>query len=228
MAVLLGVSLLTFMLTELLPGDPAVTILQSGATPENVARVHHDLGLDKSLPERYGRWLGKVVQGDLGRSYQNHQSVAELIRERLPVTLELLVLAQLMALAISIPVAVLSAYRPNGVFDRVATVTSFGLLAIPTFALAVILIFFFAVKFHVFPAAGYTKLGVDLGENLRSVFLPSLSLAVTLIAIYVRLLRSDMIATLQEDFILMARAEGLPPGRILVRHALRTMEQGFR
>ena len=220
-AVLLGVSLLTFLLIELLPGDPAVTILQSGATTENVARVHHDLGLDKPLPERYARWLGNVVQGDLGRSYQNHQSVTQLIRERLPVTLELLLLAQLMALAIAIPVAVISAYRPNGIFDRVATATSFGFLAIPPFALAVVLIYLFAVTFHVFPASGYTKLGVSVGDNLRSVFLPSVTLAVGLVAVYARLLRSDMIATLQEDYILMARAEGLPPRRILLRHALR-------
>src|SRR3989442_7179756 len=95
--------MLTFLLIELLPGDPAITILQSGATPENVQRVHHDLGLDKPLPERYAHWLGKVFHGDLGRSYQNHQPVSELILERLPVTLELLVLAQIVALAASIP-----------------------------------------------------------------------------------------------------------------------------
>src|SRR4051812_10973439 len=219
--VLFAISVLTFLLTQLLPGDPATQLLGPGATPERVAQVQKQLHLDDSLPVQYVHWIGDVVHGDLGRAYSNNQKVSEIIRQRLPVTLELLILAQLIALTVSIPLAIYSAYKANGPFDRAATGLSFGVLSIPDFVIAVVLVFLFAVKFNIFPATGFTHISDSVSENLKSMFLPAMSLALPIGAVYTRLLRSDMITTLQEDYILMARSQGLPARRILLRHALR-------
>jgi peptide/nickel transport system permease protein len=219
--VLFAVSALSFLLLNLLPGDPAIAILGPSATKENVARVRHDLELDKPLPVRYVRWVGHSATGDLGKSYLSGQPTIEAIKQRIPVTLELLLLSQLLALAVSIPLAILAALKPNGVLDRISTSTAFGLLAVPNFVLALILIYVFAVQFHLFPATGYTPLTQNPIENLRSVALPSITVGVAEMAVYIRLLRNDLITTLQEDFIAMAKAKGLPTSRILLRHALR-------
>lgn len=221
-AVLFAISVLTFLLTQLLPGDPACQLLgpQCG-NKEAVARVQKDLELDKPLPTQYVHWVGGVAQGDFGRAYSSNQEVSQIIKQRFPVTLELLILAQLFALILAVPIAIYSAYRRGGWFDRTVTTLSFASLSTPQFVLAVVLVWLLAVKYHVFPATGLTHLSDDVGKNLKSMFLPSVSLALGIAAVYVRLLRSDMITTLQEDYILMARAEGLPPRRILLRHALR-------
>lgn len=221
-AVLFAISVLTFLLTQLLPGDPACQLLgpQCG-NKEAVARVQKDLELDKPLPTQYVHWVGGVAQGDFGRAYSSNQEVSQIIKQRFPVTLELLILAQVFALILAVPIAIYSAYRRGGWFDRTVTTLSFASLSTPQFVLAVVLVWLLAVKYHVFPATGLTHLSDDVGKNLKSMFLPSVSLALGIAAVYVRLLRSDMITTLQEDYILMARAEGLPPRRILLRHALR-------
>ena len=220
-AVLFAVSFLTFMLTQLLPGDPATAILGPAATPERIAIVEEDLGLDKPLPEQYLDWLGGVLTGDFGRAYSNNQPVADSIKDRLPTTLELLIVAQVLALIVAVPIAIFSAYRRNGAFDKVATGGAFTMLSIPNFVLAIYLITVFAVNLDWVPASGYTKFSDDPVKNIQSIILPSVALAIGLAAVYIRLLRSDMIATLQEDFILMARSQGLSPRRILFRHALR-------
>ena len=221
--VVLIISFLTFSLTSLLPGNPVNTILGPQASdPVARAAVTADLGLDKPFLERYLSWLGGVVfDFDFGRAYSSGFEVQELIGQRLPVTLELMLLAQFFALLISVPLAVWSAYRANRVSDKVITGTSFGLISFPNYALAVFLVFLFAVQWQIFPAVGYTRLTVDVGDNLRSVALAVMVLVAGLTAVYTRLLRSDMIATLQEDFILMARSKGLPTWHVLVRHALR-------
>ena len=145
-AALFAISVLTFLLTQLLPGDPACQVLGPRcADKAALAKVQHDLHIDKPLPVQYEKWVGGVLHGDLGRAYSNNQSVSQILRQRLPVTLELLVLAQLMALAIAIPVALYSAYRRDGVFDRTVTTASFGVLSIPDFVLAVVLVFLLAV-----------------------------------------------------------------------------------
>jgi peptide/nickel transport system permease protein len=219
--VLFAVSALSFLLLNLLPGDPAISILGPSATKESVAKLRHELELDKPLPVRYVRWVGHSATGDLGRSYVSGQPTLEAIKQRMPVTLELLVLSQLLALVVSVPLAILAAMKPNGLLDRVSTSAAFGLLAVPNFVLALVLIFIFAVKFHLFPATGYTPLTANPVQNLRSLALPSITLGVAEMAVYIRLLRTDLIATLQEDFIAMAKAKGLPSRRIMLRHALR-------
>lgn len=221
--VVLIISFLTFSLTSLLPGDPVNTILGPRASdPVQRAAVTEDLGLDKPFLEQYASWLsGVVTDFDFGRAYSSGFEVRELIAQRLPVTIELMLLAQFFALLISVPLAVWSAYRANRMSDKIITGTSFGLISFPNYALAVFLVYFLAVQWQVFPAVGYTRLTADVGENLRSVALPVMVLVAGLTAVYTRLLRSDMIATLQEDFILMARSKGLPTWHVLVRHALR-------
>lgn len=221
-ATLVAVSFLTFLLTSLLPGDPAVAILgPQGATPEAVARVRADLRLDDPLPVRYVRWVGDAVTGDLGRSYRTGQEVRSAIGERLPTTLEVGGLAIAFALLGAIPLGMVSAYRAGGPVDRAVTGTSFALLAVPSFMMAILLILVFAEGFGVLPATGWVRVSDDVAENLKGAVLPALSIAIGELAVYTRLLRSDMIATLQEDYIALARAKGMPTPWILLRHALR-------
>ena len=219
--VLLAVTILTFLLLKLLPGDPAINILGPSATPQAVAQIHHHLGLDKPLPVQYLNWLGNALHGNLGKAYQNNQTTVSALRQRLPVTIELLIISQLLALIISIPVAIYAAYRPNGWFDRISTTTAFGLLSLPDFIVGVVLVLIFAVRLHWFPATGYTPISQNLFQNLRSMVLPCITLAVGELAAFVRLLRTDMIATLQEDYITMAKSKGMSDSHILLRHAFR-------
>lgn len=221
-AVLLAVSFLTFSMMSLLPGDPALQMLGGdNADPERMAAVREDLGLDDPFLVRYADWLGGAVRGDLGRSYRTSQPVAEAIRERLPVTVEIGVLALTMALVVAVPLGLFSAYRAGSRFDRAVSSTSFGLLALPSFMLAVFLIYTFAVRYRWFPASGWTRLTDDPVDNFRSAFLPALSLAVGEMAVFTRLLRSDVMQTMQEDFLVVARMKGLSTARILFGHALR-------
>ena len=221
-AVVLIVSFLTFMLTKLLPGDPVNVILGSQASdPEARAVVEADLNLDKPFHEQYLSYLGNVAQGDLGRSYTSRFETTELLGEKLPATIELMLLAQLLSVLVSIPLAMFSAYRANTRADRAITTASFGLISVPNYALAVGLVWLFALQLGWFPAVGYSAISDGLVENLKSIALPLLALVGGLTAVYTRLLRSDLIATLQEDFVLMARSKGLPTWHILLRHALR-------
>jgi peptide/nickel transport system permease protein len=223
LATLLVVSMLTFLLTSLLPGDPAVQILgPDGADdPQAVAQVREDLHLDDGFLSRYSSWLANTATGDLGRSYRSHQEVRDAIAERLPVTLEIGGLAILMALVAAIPLGTWSAFRSGGVTDRIITTGTFGLLSLPAFMVAILLILVFAVNLGWLPATGWVRFTEDPVENLRHALLPALSLAVGEMAVYTRLLRADMITTLQQDSITMARAKGIPTRRILFRHALR-------
>ena len=215
------ISILTFLLVHLLPGDPTVSILGPNDTPSARAELLRQLGLNKALPVQYWTWLHNVLQGDLGRSFLTHQTVTNALSVAVPIDVELIVVSQVMALAVAIPLALLAARRPNRVLDRVATTSSFGMLSLPTFVVAVLLVLVFAVELHTFPATGFNRLSQGLGANLRSVVLPSISLALGSVAIYYRLLRTDLIGTLQEDFVTMARSKGLSTRYVMVRHALR-------
>lgn len=222
-ATLLVVSFLTFLLTSLLKGDPAVVILgpEGAKDPAAVAAVREDLHLDDPLPVRYVNWLRDAATGDLGRSYRTGQEVTDAISERLPVTLEVGGLAIVLALSAAIPLGTLSAFRAGGLADRIITGTSFGLLAVPSFMMAILLIWILAETLGWLPATGWVRLTDDPVENLRTAIMPALALAIGEFAVYTRLLRADMITTLQQDSITMARAKGIPTRRILFRHALR-------
>ena len=219
--VLFVVTCFSFLLTSLLPGDVAVVMAGPNATPQSVAALRSQLRLDQPLPVRYVDWLGGAVRGDLGTSPRSHTTVLDSIKDRLPISLELLVLAELIGLAVAIPVGIASAYRAGGLLDQAASGAAFGILAVPGFVVAIVLIYLFAVQLDLVPATGYTPFLTDPLANLRSFFLPALTVGLGEAAAYTRLLRSDMIATLQEDYIAMARAKGLPTWHILTRHALK-------
>jgi peptide/nickel transport system permease protein len=219
--VLVAVSLLTFLIASLLPGDLAYVILGDQATPDKVAALRHDMGLDQPIWWSYLSWLGQVLQGDFGRSFRTGQTVLQAVSERLPVSIELMLLAELAALAIGIPLAIACAVRSGSAFDRFMTGSAFSMLSVPAFLSAILLIYLFAVELRWLPATGYVPFGEDPIGNLRSFVLPALTLALGEWPVLMRVLRSDMIATLQEDYIAMARAKGLKPSRILLVHALK-------
>src|SRR3954463_11881039 len=219
--VLLAVTLLTFLIASLLPGDLAYVILGDQATPENVAALRHDMGLDQPIWWRYLGWLGHVLQGDFGRSFRTGQTVLQAVAERLPVSIELMLLAELTGLVIGVPLAIACAVKAGSAFDRFMTGTAFAMLSVPAFLSAILLIYLFAVELRWLPATGYVPFNEDPLGNLRCMVLPALTLAFAEWPGIMRVLRSDMIATLQEDYIAMAKAKGLKPSRILFVHALK-------
>lgn len=222
LAVVLIVSFLTFSLTKMIPGDPVNVILGPQASdPELRTAVEKDLGLDKSFVEQYTSYLNGAIHGDLGRSYVSKFETTTLLGQKLPATIELMLLAQAVSLLISLPLAMYSAYRANSRADQAITTTAFGLISFPNYALAVVLVWLFSLQLGWFPAIGYKPLSEGILDNLKSIALPVAALVAGLTAVYTRLLRSDLIATLQEDFVLMARSKGLPTWHILLRHALR-------
>jgi peptide/nickel transport system permease protein len=223
--VIVLVTFFASMLIRLLPGDPTDTLI-GFASPEQKAQVREELGLNDPVHVQYGRFLDDFFTGET-RYYQSSgraiggEKVWDRLGTALPVSLQLMFYAQTLALLFSIPLGILAAYRSGTRLDKGMSTGAFALLSLPNFVLAYILIYLFAVQNDYFPTSGYTEFGENLSEHFKSMFLPAVSLAVGQIAIYMRLLRSDMIQTLQEDFITMARAKGLSTRRILLRHALR-------
>ena len=215
------VSAITFMMVTILPGDVAYTIAGEEASREDIQSSRKELGLDRSMVVRYAAWLGQIARGDLGKSYLTEEPVLETIMSRLPVTIELMILVQFFALILAIPTGIYAAYKANSIGDKYLTSAAFGTMSVPVFVLAIVLIYLFAIKLRWLPATGYVPLSEGLWPNVRSFLLPALSIAMVEWVILMRVLRSDMIATLQEDFILMARSKGLPASHILIRHALR-------
>ncbi|MCP5024813.1 MAG: ABC transporter permease [Actinomycetia bacterium] len=220
--VVFAVSALTFSLLSLVPGDPAVAIIgQNEVTPERLAEVHAELGLDDSLPIRYLNWAKGAITGDLGRSERLNQDVTDTLKERIPVTAELILLAMVVALTVALPLGSFAAYRAGTKADKATTALSFALLSMPTFILAIALIIIFAVRLQWLPATGWTPLDEGVAENLRRMVLPVATLGLTEAAVYTRVLRSDMITVLNSEFIAFARAKGLGIRQVLTRHALR-------
>jgi len=229
-------TLFTFSLLRLFPGDVADAVLPLG-TKEQKEQFRKDNGLDKPFFEQYGTWLGNLVQGDLGKDYQSNTPVVDKLEKALPVSLQLMLYAQILALLVAVPLGVFTAYRANTTTDRAVNAGAFALLALPSFVLALALAYFVGVKWQPdipllgqIPVTGYEPGWLEplfgqpsgnVGHHFGTLLLPSIALAAGLVAVYMRLLRSDMIATLQENYITMARAKGLSDRRILWRHALR-------
>lgn len=221
--VLLGVSFLVYLLLDLLPGDTAEVLVASSdnPTPGAVEEIRRQMGLDQPFIVRYLQWLGDALTGDLGSSFRTGQPVTEAIGERLPVTIQLLIMAEVISLAIAVPLAVAAARRRDRLFDRIVAVVTFTLQSIPNFVVALVLIVIFAVTLNLLPAIGFVPLSEGLWLNLRSLIIPSLALAAGLVPLYTRVLRNEMIRTLQEDYILVARSIGLPTRAVLMRYALK-------
>jgi peptide/nickel transport system permease protein len=215
------ISILTFLLVHLLPGNPVDTILGPNQTVQNRAALLKQLGLNKPLLDQYWIWLRNVAQLNLGESFLNHQNVTTIIANAFPFDLELILFSQIISFVIAIPLALVASRRPNRIFDRIAGMSTFGMLAMPAFVIGPILALVFAVKLRWFPATGAPSFTSAPLTNIHDMLLPSIALAFGSIAVYFRLLRGDLISTLQEDFITMAKSKGLSTSYIMVRHALR-------
>jgi peptide/nickel transport system permease protein len=226
--VLFLVTLFTSLLLTMVPGDPVDTLLPFADTEDEVVRerkaeLRERLNLDEPLPVRYGAWLGDFVTGDFGSYYRvnGEDPVSERLKSALPVSLQLMLYSQLLALVIAIPLGVNAAYRAGSGFDRAANTGAFALLAVPNFVLALALAYYVGVWLSWLPPSGYVPIGENVWEHVQRMILPTLTLAAAQVAVYMRLLRSDMVQTLQEDFIQMARSKGISDRRVLWRHALR-------
>jgi peptide/nickel transport system permease protein len=220
--VLFLISIGSYFLLHVVPGNPAAALLGTNATPASVKALDKKLGLDHSLISQYSHWLWGLIHGNLGTALSVPQEpVWTRISPALPVSAEIAVLAMIMALVVSIPVAIWSAYREGGYFDRISSTVSFGFLSMPAFVTGLVLALLFTLDLRIFPRTQWVPLTQSLPQNLYHAFLPALTLALTEMAIYIRILRTDIIGTLKEEYIRFAQSKGLSVRHILFRHALR-------
>ncbi|PHY07304.1 MAG: peptide ABC transporter [Alcaligenaceae bacterium] len=218
---LVFVSMLIFSLQQLLPGDPALVLAGEDPSPEAIAHIRAKLHLDDPLPVRYGYWIAGVLQGDLGESARTHQPVLELILQKLPVTIELALLALLIALVISIPAGIVSAVYKGSAVDTGATVFALTGLSTPNFWLGIMLILLFSVELGWLPASGYVSPFENLRANLASMIMPAFVLGNAIAASLMRHMRSSMLQELSADYVRTARAKGLSERVVVLKHALR-------
>ena len=211
--ILIGVTMITFGLSFLLPADPVQLIAGRSATPETVESIRHQLGLDQPVPVQYLRYLGNLVQGDLGRSYVQRVEVNELIASRLPATLQLMAAAILFELLLGLPAGIYSATRRNRTSDKVVMVLSFVGVSAPQFVVGLLLLYVFAYKVELFPLGGY--------GTPAHVVLPALTLGITIAGWYSRMSRSSMVDVLRQDYVRTARAKGMSESRVVLVHGLR-------
>ena len=211
--ILLGVTIVTFGLTFLIPADPVRMIAGRSASPETVESIRHQLGLDQPIPVQYLRYLGSLLQGDLGRSYVQKAEVTTLVASRLPATLQLMVAAIVFELLLGLPAGIYAATRRNRPSDKALMVLSFTCVSAPQFVVGLLLLYLFAHKLGLFPLGGY--------GSLSHVVLPALTLGLTVAGWYARMSRSSMIDVLRQDYIRTARAKGLSEWRVVLVHGLR-------
>ncbi len=215
---LLVVSLVIFAVMDLLPGDPASIMLGTSASPETLAALRHELGLDQPLLFRYGQWLAGVFSGNLGQSYTYGVPVAGLIVERLAVTLPLALIAIVLSVLIALPLGVLAAARRGGIVDAVATVFSQVSIAVPAFWVALLLIILFSTTLGLMPAGGFPGWGAGLLPALQALLMPAVALALPQAGVLTRVTRSAVLDTMHEDFARTAVAKGLSRSTVLWRH----------
>jgi len=219
--VALLVSFLTFMIVHLIPGDPARLILGESATPQTVAALRQQLGLDQPLPRQFVLWLWQALHGNLGQSIQLDQPVLQAITQRAPVTVELGVAALLYSLLIALPCGIYAAAHRNAWINKVVDVIALFGTAIPAFVLGLLLILFFAVDLRIFPPGGYVPITEDPFGNLRDLILPVITLGTGSVAVNMRQIRASMSEVLKQDYIRTAQAKGLVERQINYTHALR-------
>lgn len=220
--VVVGVSFLTFAILNLIPGSAALADTGAFGTASQIRAISEKLGLDKPYFTRYGLWVWHAIHGNLGTSYVSGQSVVDMLRSRIPVSLELLLLSVLGALIVSVPVAILSARRPLGSFDWFARTAGMLSLSIPGFVFCLLFLLVFAVALKWLPTSGFTPLSGGILSNLRTMALPVLVQISILFGSYSRILRADMVDQLTyEDYVLIARSKGISQRRVLVNHVFR-------
>ena len=223
-----GASLLTLFIATIvvfagvraLPGDPAVALSAENPNPKVIQAIRHEYALDKPLPVQYGVWLERALRGDLGNSPKTGLSVAQTLIQRIPITLELTLLAMVIAVAIGIPIGILAAVRRGSVTDYVASTTAIAGLSVPHFWLGILFILAFAVNLQWLPASGFAPL-TDPGANLAHMIMPAAVLGIGLAAVVMRQMRSAMLESLGADYIRTARAKGMSEGVVIGMHALR-------
>ena len=239
--ILLGVSATAFLLIHLLPGDPATVYLGEHATPESIARVQHEFGLDRPLPVQYAVYLWHAIRGDFGDSLETHRKVIVEFFPRFPATIELSLGAITVALLVGIPIGLLSAAQPNSIFDRIGMAVALTGVSLPVFWLGLMLVYIFSVYFHSLPTSGqigiYSALRavthIDVldgvltgnflaaGDALRHLILPSITLSSYSTAIIARMTRASMLDALHQDYIRTARAKGVAGWGVVIGHGLR-------
>ena len=222
--VILIVSMMTFFMLSVLPGDPVTAQIgpeAGGFSDELLEQARKELGLDKPLPLQYTSWLGRVLTGDWGQSIRTKEDVLPALADRAPVTLQLTVLAMLISLAISLPIGIIASLRRNSWVDRLATTGAVAGVALPNFWFAILLILLFAVRFDVLPPSGYIDPLDDPVDALKHLVLPALVLGMAQSATIMRQMRSSMLEVMNQDYVRTARAKGLRPSRVVLGHALR-------
>ncbi len=218
--ILILVSLITFGMIHMIPGGPAAAIAGLSATPQQIAEINHNLGLDKPLPVQLYRWYDQVLHGNLGTSLLLGQPVSQAIMIRLPVTFGLSLYALVITLAIGLSSGILAALRQNTWVDQVAMIFSIIGISLPNFYLALLMIIFFAVDLGWLPSGGYVPFFDDPLGWLGAMTLPAISLALLLTGLLARITRSTMLEVLRQDYIRTARAKGLPQRQVVLKHAL--------
>ena len=221
--VLIGISIIVFIIMALIPGDPATAILGSFATPENVEKLNRDLGLDKPMIQRYFIWLGNMLQGDFGRSFSLNKDVLDEILERFGATLILAGVSFVLCSVLGVVAGALSASRQFAITDKLITLSVLIGISIPSFFLGMMMILFFSVQLRWFPVSGMWPIyGTrDIEALLSHLFLPAVALSVVATGVIARLSRSAMLEVLRQDFIRTARAKGLSETKVIWRHALK-------
>jgi peptide/nickel transport system permease protein len=219
--ILLATAIIVFLILRLVPGDPASAILGSNATPSQIVKVRHELGLDQPIWSQFGQWFAGVLHGDFGHDYITNQSITQEIAQRLPVTLELAGLAFLFAIVTSIPLGVIAAVRRSTWADRVIRVGAVVTIAVPDFVFGLLGILVFAVGLALVPSSGYIPPSQGVGLNLQSLALPAIALGLGLGGVLVRVTRSAMLDILGADYVRFARASGFGTAAITFRYALR-------
>lgn len=213
--VIFGILLIAFVVLYLVPGDPAATLAGPRASAEDIERISKEMGLDRPLSERFVKYLGRMVRGDLGTSVVNDRPVLDSILEKLPYTLKLALLAMLFSIVIGLAAGIISATHRGGLVDRATTLFAVTGISVPVFLSGLILLYIFAGKLKWFPTSAF---GAE--RSLWPLVLPAFTLGVRSGAFLARIVRSSLIEVLNQDYIRTARAKGLSPARILIRHAL--------
>jgi peptide/nickel transport system permease protein len=218
---MLAMSVLVFFIIRFVPGDPATVMLGLRSTPENVEALREELRLNDPVWVQYGHWLGNLVRGDLGIDYRTHEPIRDQLLTRLPVTLEMAVLAMVMSAVMGIPLGVLAAMRRNGPADHGASALGLAGISIPDFWLGVMLILLMALVLGWLPSSGYVPIQESLGDNLRHLLLPSFTLAVNFAAVLTRTTKAAVLDVLSRPYVRTAHAKGLGERMVVIGHVLR-------
>lgn len=218
---LLIVTVMVFAVQRMLPGDPALVLAGEERDAQVIEFIRDRYRLNDPVPVQYVAWLGQVVQGNLGQSFRTRQPVTELILQKLPVTVELSLLAMLFALAIAIPTGVIAAVRKDTAADYVSTIAALSGLSLPNFWMGIMLILVVSVQWKLLPASGFVPLNEGVWPNLQRMIMPAFVLGTGLAAVLMRQMRSSMLEVLKQDYVRTAQAKGLARFLVVTRHALR-------